>query len=55
MLWEGKPSDNTVAKLLEVKVQSALFLPCANTPDKGDFIIIMKQNIANLNDVAKTL
>ena len=51
MLWEGVPSDETKTKLLNAEVKSILFNPCANTPEVGDFMTVMKQNIANLNQL----
>ena len=48
MLWEGVPSAETVQKLNGVIVTSVLFNPCGNTPQSGDFISVMKQNLKNL-------
>ena len=50
MLWEGRPAASLQSKLIELKVSSVVFNPCANKPSAGDFISIMKQNIQNLED-----
>lgn len=48
MLWEGDASDDVKNKLQDFKVSSVVFNPCGNTPAKGDFISVMRQNIKNL-------
>ena len=48
MLWEGEPSDEVKIRLKESKITSIVFNPCANKPDEGDFLNVMKQNIKNL-------
>jgi zinc transport system substrate-binding protein len=48
MLWEGQPSEEMLLKLRELKLESIVFDPCANKPNTGDFISVMKQNINNL-------
>jgi zinc transport system substrate-binding protein len=53
MLWEGEPLGETVAKLEELGVESVVFDPCGNKPNTGDFLSVMKQNIANLEKVVK--
>ena len=51
MLWEGKPSQETVVKLEALGIKSIVFSPCANTPEKGDFLTVMKDNIEALKTV----
>ena len=51
MIWEGQPLDKSVQRLKEMGLGSVVFDPCANTPDSGDFLSVMKQNIENLRPV----
>lgn len=46
MVWEGEPAAESVAKLKAIGVQSVVFDPCGNVPEKGDFLAVMKENIA---------
>jgi zinc transport system substrate-binding protein len=48
MVWEAAPDKATVAKLKFMGVKSLVFDPCANAPNQGDFLMVMKQNIRNL-------
>lgn len=48
MLWEGEPLEKSVQRLKKLGVASVVFDPCANRPDSGDFLTVMKQNIENL-------
>lgn len=54
MVWEGEPSTQTMDKLKEYGIGSIVFDPCGNTPDKGDYINVMKQNIYNLQVASST-
>ncbi len=51
MIWEGPPLDKSVQRLKKMGLRSVVFSPCANTPDSGDFLTVMKQNIENLRPV----
>ena len=51
MLWEGKPATETVLKLEKLGIKSIVFSPVANTPDAGDFISIMRDNIKRLKTI----
>ena len=51
MIWEGEPIPESVAKLKEMGIESVVFDPCGNRPDKGDFMMTMKNNIENLRSV----
>ena len=53
MLWEGEPAAETVAKLEELGIKSIVFSPCANIPESGDFLSIMRENIARLKTIIK--
>jgi len=48
MIWEGEPMKETVERLLSIGVNSLVFNPCGNTPDQGDFLSVMRQNVDNL-------
>lgn len=51
MLWEGPPLEKSVQRLSTMGISSIVFDPCANTPDTGNFLSVMKQNIENLRPV----
>ena len=48
MVWEGNPAAQSVEQLRTLGVNSLVFAPCANTPNQGDFISVMKGNILEL-------
>jgi len=48
MIWEGEPIKESVEKLKAIGMQSVVFDPCGNTPDQGNFITMMQQNVENL-------
>jgi len=48
MIWEGQPLTNTRGGLKNLGLSCLVFEPCANKPEHGDFISIMKKNIENL-------
>ncbi len=51
LIWEGEPSSEITTKLAALGIQSAVFDPCAGTPDGGDFVSVMKLNMAALKTV----
>ncbi len=51
MIWEGKPLEKSVQRLKEMGLGSVVVDPCANRPESGDFLSVMKQNIENLRPV----
>jgi zinc transport system substrate-binding protein len=51
MIWEGQPLPEIVTKLAEIGIQSVVFDPCAGVPDQGDFMSVMKKNMAGLERV----
>ncbi len=51
MIWEGEPLTQSVAKLKEMGIESIVFDPCGNKPEQGDFLSVMKSNVANLKKV----
>ena len=46
MLWEGDPLPTSADKLQALGVKSLVFDPCGNTPQQGDFLSVMQQNVA---------
>ncbi len=48
MIWEGKPMKESAERLKAIGVDSLVFDPCGNTPDQGDFLSVMRQNVKNL-------
>ncbi|MFC1834513.1 metal ABC transporter substrate-binding protein [Thermodesulfobacteriota bacterium] len=48
MIWEGQPIKETVDKLQSLGIESLVFDPCGNVPDKGDFLTVMRENVRNL-------
>ena len=51
MIWEGEPLQKSVAKLKEMGIESVVFDPCGNRPERGDFLSVMRQNVGNLKKV----
>ena len=51
MVWEGIPDAKTVAKLKEFGVGAIVFDPCGTTPDTGDYLTVMRQNVVALGGV----
>ena len=48
MIWEGSPLPKVVKELEDLGVTSLLFDPCAQPPDEGDFLSVMRANIKEL-------
>lgn len=48
MIWEDEPDEQSLARLQAVGINSLIFKPCANVPEQGDFISVMKNNIMEL-------
>ena len=53
MLWEGEPIEASEALLKEKGIASAVFDPCGNRPESGDFLSVMEANVVNLEALAK--
>ena len=51
MIWEAEPLPATVKMLNSSGIQSLVFNPSANAPEKGDFLSVMRQNVNNLRAV----
>ena len=54
MLWEKPALPQTMQRLRAMGIESVVFDPCANRPDGGDFLDVMRANIANLERVVRT-
>jgi zinc transport system substrate-binding protein len=48
MIWEGTPIKEPVERLKSMGINSLVYDPCGNTPQEGDFLKIMHQNVENL-------
>jgi zinc transport system substrate-binding protein len=48
MIWEGKPAEESLEKLMSSGINSLVFDPCGNTPGEGDFLTIMRKNVGQL-------
>jgi zinc transport system substrate-binding protein len=46
MIWEGEPAKESVEKLKAIGVESVVFDPCGNKPEKGNWLDVMKVNLA---------
>ena len=53
MIWEGKPMKESAERLKAIGLESLVFDPCGNTPDQGDFLSVMRQNVENLKPAFK--
>ena len=51
MIWEGAPMKSSVELLKKMGIQSVVFNPCGNVPTEGDFMAVMRQNVANIEPV----
>jgi zinc transport system substrate-binding protein len=51
MLWEGQPLPETATRLRTLGVESVVFDPCANRPEKGDFLTVMGENTNSMERV----
>lgn len=51
MLWEGEPLPEIAEQLRALDVESVVFNPCGNTPESGDFLSVMRQNVESLQRV----
>jgi zinc transport system substrate-binding protein len=51
MIWEGKPAVESVEQLKKMGIGSIVFDPCANVPEAGDFLSVMKTNLAQLKKI----
>ncbi len=55
MIWEDSPTAENIAALDAIGVQSVVFSPCANRPDEGDWLAVMKANLENLEALTQSV
>jgi zinc transport system substrate-binding protein len=48
MIWEGQPVQASVDILKTLGIDSLVFDPCGNVPDRGDFMTVMRRNVEDL-------
>lgn len=48
MIWEAAPLPEITHRLARRGIHSLVFNPCANVPQQGDWLSVMRQNIDNL-------
>ena len=51
MLWEGEPLEDVTGRLAELGIQSLVYDPCGNRPSSGDFLSVMRLNVAALGQI----
>jgi zinc transport system substrate-binding protein len=49
MLWEGEPLPATAGRLRDLGVESVVFDPCANRPQDGDLMAVLRGNVERLH------
>ncbi len=54
MIWEDQPTEENIAAIAGLGLKSVVFSPCANLPDEGDWLTVMKRNLANLEELLKS-
>jgi zinc transport system substrate-binding protein len=52
MIWEGDPAPETAERLRALGVDSLVYAPCGNRPEKGDFLAAMRRNAAAFEALA---
>ena len=50
MLWEGAPESEIAAALDQRGIKTLVFEPGANNPTDGDYLSLMRENLARLSD-----
>lgn len=48
MIWEAEPAPEIAARLRAMGIESVVFDPCANRPESGNFLSVMKRNVEGL-------
>lgn len=51
MIWEGEPAKESVAKVQTLGLQSMVFDPCGNTPEGGDWLSVMTDNVTAMEKI----
>jgi len=52
MFWEGAPHAETASRLKALGIRTVVFDPAANVPPSGDFLGVMRENLANVRAAA---
>lgn len=53
-LWEGPPAKGHIETLQKKGLTSIIVAPCFSKPESGDFLSVMKENVANLSQATAT-
>lgn len=53
MLWESKPLQDTGLGLEDLGVSVAVFNPCGNRPEKGNYLTVMAANATALESISR--
>jgi zinc transport system substrate-binding protein len=48
MVWEAAPREETRRRLAALGLTIAIYSPCANRPEAGDWLSVMRSNVAGL-------
>ena len=51
LMWEATPTTEIVDELKRRGVESFIFNPCANVPNEGDYLTMMRGNLKRLSSV----
>ncbi|MDH3475806.1 MAG: metal ABC transporter substrate-binding protein [Rhodospirillales bacterium] len=51
MIWEGEPQPGSVQRLQAMGLRSIVFAPGGSRPENGDFLSLMRRNLANLEKI----
>jgi len=51
MLWVSQPVAGTQSRLQTFGIKAVIFDPCANRPQQGDFMSVVRGNIENLKTI----
>jgi zinc transport system substrate-binding protein len=51
MIWESEPRPESAALLTGLGLRSAVFNPCGNRPEAGDYLTVMQRNAEELRRV----
>jgi zinc transport system substrate-binding protein len=52
-VWEGEPLPGLVDKVREAGLSSFVVSPCGNRPEEGDFLTVMRANIAAIEALTR--
>jgi zinc transport system substrate-binding protein len=51
MIWEGEPLPESVRRLQAMGLRSIVYAPGGSRPENGDFLSLMRRNLANLEKI----